>query len=77
MCSQGPVRRQALIGIAVTTSVQENPSISFEPARPSTLEPWQIVLAFILFVCVIAAIVWRLRRRSSQNNPGSLELNRK
>jgi hypothetical protein len=34
------------------------------------------VLGSILFVCLIVAIVWRLRSRS-QKNPEYLELNRK
>ena len=56
--------------------MQESASVTFEPIRPSPLEPWEILLAIVLFVCVIAAFLWKRRHRASDNH-GSLDLNQK
>lgn len=49
--------------------------ISFDPVRPPPLQTWQVVLALIFFLVLIAAIFLRMRRRP-EKNPGSLDLDR-
>jgi hypothetical protein len=41
-------------------------SVTFDPVRPPPVEFWQIVLGVILFLVLIAAIIWRLRSRSEK-----------
>jgi hypothetical protein len=53
--------------------MQEDASISFDPVRPAPLEKWHIVLALIVFLVVIAAIIWGLRKRPDKT-PGTLNL---
>ena len=54
--------------------MQQDATITWEPAvRTSPLETWHIVVAAILFVCLIFAAVW-WSRRQSEENPGTLNL---
>jgi hypothetical protein len=48
-------------------------SVTFYPVRLPPLELWQIVLGVILFLVLIAAIIWRLRSHP-EKNPGSFNL---
>jgi hypothetical protein len=51
----------------------QDDSVTFYPVRPPPLEAWQIAVGVILFLILIAAIIWRLRRRP-EKNPGSFNL---
>jgi hypothetical protein len=44
----------------------QSESVTFDLVRPPPVETWQIVIASILFVLLIAVIVWRLRARGDQ-----------
>ena len=46
-------------------------SVTFEPVRPPPLKPWQAGVGLVLFVVLIAFIVWKMRSRSDKP-PGSL-----
>jgi hypothetical protein len=56
--------------------MQESTSFTFEPIRHrSALEPWEIVLALLVFAGLIYFAIWRSRRQSTK--PGSLKLGRR
>jgi hypothetical protein len=53
--------------------MQDSASITFERIRhTSALEPWEIVLAILLFAGLIYFAIWRSCRQSKK--PGSLNL---
>ncbi len=48
--------------------MQESTSITFDPVQhTSLLQPWEIVLAIVLFAGLIYFAIWRSRRRSKQS----------
>ena len=55
-------------------AMQQEATVSWEPiVRTAPIRPWEIVVALILFVCLIYGVVWSARRRSEKGR-GSLDL---
>ena len=54
-------------------AMQQDATISWDPVRAAPIRPWEIVVALILFVCLIYGVVW-WARRSSEKSRGSLGL---
>ena len=56
--------------------MQESASVTWEPVvQTSTFKTWHLVLAVLLFACVVYAVVWWARKRS-ESVTGSLRVDR-
>jgi hypothetical protein len=66
--------RRRTIMLSDGPDMQQDGTITFAPVvQTATLRTWHIIVAALLFACVIYGVVWWARRRS-KNDPGSLNL---
>jgi hypothetical protein len=55
-------------------AMQQGATVSWDPVRRTApIQAWHIVVAVILFACLIYGVVWSARRRSEKGR-GSLDL---